>query len=45
MVYKPSPLAPVSAGVLGELLKAAGLPDGVFNVVQVRNKKNSEGFV
>lgn len=33
-VYKPSPLAPLAAVVLGEVLKAAGLPDGVYNVVQ-----------
>uniref|UniRef100_A0A914I7H5 Aldehyde dehydrogenase domain-containing protein n=1 Tax=Globodera rostochiensis TaxID=31243 RepID=A0A914I7H5_GLORO len=34
VVYKPSPFAPGSPVLLGELLKAAGLPDGVFNVVQ-----------
>ena len=33
-VYKPSPLAPLAAVVLGEVLKDAGLPDGVYNVVQ-----------
>ena len=34
MVYKPSPLAPLSAVVLGEILTEAGVPPGVFNVVQ-----------
>ena len=33
-VYKPSPLAPLAAVVLGEVLQLAGLPDGVYNVVQ-----------
>lgn len=34
MVYKPSPLAPLSAVLLGEILTEAGVPPGVFNVVQ-----------
>ena len=33
-VYKPSPLAPLAPVVLGEVLQAAGVPDGVYNVVQ-----------
>ncbi len=33
-VLKPSPLDPSPSLRLAELLKAAGLPDGVFNVVQ-----------
>ncbi len=33
MVMKPSELVPLSAGHIAELLKEAGLPDGVFNVV------------
>ena len=33
-VYKPSPLAPLAAVVLGEVLQHAGVPDGVYNVVQ-----------
>jgi malonate-semialdehyde dehydrogenase (acetylating)/methylmalonate-semialdehyde dehydrogenase len=32
-ILKPSELVPLSAGRIAELLKAAGLPDGVFNVV------------
>ncbi|KAL3119249.1 hypothetical protein niasHT_000193 [Heterodera trifolii] len=34
VVYKPSPFAPGSPVLLGELLRAAGLPDGVYNVLQ-----------
>ncbi|GMS87448.1 hypothetical protein PENTCL1PPCAC_9623, partial [Pristionchus entomophagus] len=34
VVYKPSPLCPLTARLLGEVLKEAGLPDGVYNVVQ-----------
>lgn len=33
MILKPSEKVPLSAGRLAELLKEAGLPDGVFNVV------------
>ena len=32
-VLKPSELVPLSAGRIAELLREAGLPDGVFNVV------------
>ncbi|MEO8654047.1 MAG: CoA-acylating methylmalonate-semialdehyde dehydrogenase [Ramlibacter sp.] len=33
-VLKPSPLDPSAALMMADLLKQAGLPDGVFNVVQ-----------
>ncbi|MEP7142519.1 MAG: CoA-acylating methylmalonate-semialdehyde dehydrogenase [Ferruginibacter sp.] len=33
MILKPSEKVPLSSGRLAELLKEAGLPDGVFNVV------------
>jgi betaine-aldehyde dehydrogenase len=33
MVYKPSEFTPLHAQYLAEVYKAAGLPDGVFNVV------------
>jgi len=33
-VYKPSPLAPLEPVVLAEILAEAGVPDGVYNVVQ-----------
>lgn len=34
MVFKPSPMTPVTAVVLAEIYKEAGVPDGLFNVVQ-----------
>ncbi|VDM61031.1 unnamed protein product [Angiostrongylus costaricensis] len=34
VVYKPSPLSPVSAVILAKVLQLSGLPDGVFNIVQ-----------
>ncbi len=33
MILKPSEKVPLSAGRLADLLKEAGLPDGVFNIV------------
>jgi malonate-semialdehyde dehydrogenase (acetylating) / methylmalonate-semialdehyde dehydrogenase len=33
LILKPSELVPISAGRIAELLKEAGLPDGVFQVV------------
>ena len=33
-IYKPSQFTPLTAVILGEVLKDAGLPDGVFNVIQ-----------
>jgi acyl-CoA reductase-like NAD-dependent aldehyde dehydrogenase len=33
MVVKPSKLAPITPLLLGEILKEAGVPDGVYNVV------------
>ncbi|MEP6674032.1 MAG: CoA-acylating methylmalonate-semialdehyde dehydrogenase [Ferruginibacter sp.] len=33
MIMKPSEKVPISCGRLAELLKEAGLPDGVFNIV------------
>lgn len=34
VVYKPSPFAPASPVLLGEILAAAGLPANVYNVLQ-----------
>jgi malonate-semialdehyde dehydrogenase (acetylating)/methylmalonate-semialdehyde dehydrogenase len=33
MILKPSEIAPITAMKMGEMLKQAGLPDGVFNIV------------
>jgi len=33
MILKPSELVPISANRIADLLKEAGLPDGVFNIV------------
>ena len=33
-IYKPSQFTPLTAVILGEVLKDAGLPNGVFNVIQ-----------
>jgi len=33
MILKPSEMVPISAGRIAELLRDAGLPEGVFNVV------------
>lgn len=33
MILKPSEQTPLSANRIGELLKEAGLPDGVFNII------------
>jgi len=40
-IYKPSPLAPLAAVVLGEVLQQAGVPDGVYNVVQGEGETGS----
>lgn len=34
MVFKPSPVTPVTAVMLAELYAEAGAPEGLFNVVQ-----------
>ena len=35
VVFKPSPLTPITAVMLAEVYKEAGLPDGCYNVIQV----------
>jgi len=37
VVFKPSPLTPLTAVMLAEVYVEAGLPPGVFNVIQVGN--------
>jgi aldehyde dehydrogenase family 9 protein A1 len=34
MIFKPSPLAPITTTLLAEILHNAGAPPGTFNVVQ-----------
>ncbi|MEL6891146.1 MAG: betaine-aldehyde dehydrogenase [Actinomycetota bacterium] len=34
MIFKPAEMTPLSAGYLAEIYREAGVPDGVFNVVQ-----------
>ena len=34
MIFKPAEMTPISAGVLAEIYSEAGVPDGVFNVLQ-----------
>ncbi|MBN3313126.1 A9A1A dehydrogenase, partial [Atractosteus spatula] len=34
MVFKPSPMTPITAVVLAEIYAQAGVPEGLFNVVQ-----------
>lgn len=34
MIFKPAEMTPLSTGVLAEIYSAAGVPDGVFNVLQ-----------
>ncbi|CAM4591064.1 unnamed protein product [Lepidochelys olivacea] len=34
MIYKPSPLTPISVVMLAEIFTQAGVPNGLFNVVQ-----------
>ena len=36
VVFKPSPFTPMTAVMMAEIYKDVGLPDGVYNVVQVR---------
>lgn len=37
-VFKPSPLTPLTAVMLGEVYKEAGLPDGCYNIIQGETK-------
>lgn len=34
MVFKPSPMTPITAVILAEIYKEAGVPNGLFSVVQ-----------
>jgi aldehyde dehydrogenase family 9 protein A1 len=44
MVFKPSPLTPLSCITLAEIYKFAGIPDGVFNVIQ-GNVESSQALI
>ena len=41
MVFKPSPMTPVTAVILAEIYKEAGVPEGLFNVVQGRSEEHT----
>jgi acyl-CoA reductase-like NAD-dependent aldehyde dehydrogenase len=45
VVFKPADLAPASAWVLSDILKRAGTPAGVFNLVMGRGSIVGEAFV
>ena len=38
VIFKPSELTPITASELAKILKKAGLPDGVFNVLNIETK-------
>ena len=40
MVFKPAQLTPLTAVMLAEIYTDAGMPDGVFNVVQVNDTRD-----
>lgn len=44
MVFKPSEMTPVTAGILAEVFIEAGLPPGVFNIVQ-GNRQTGQALV
>ncbi|KAE9549398.1 hypothetical protein FO519_007388 [Halicephalobus sp. NKZ332] len=41
IVYKPSPLAPITTVILAQILQLAGVPDGLVNIVQGGGKTGS----
>ncbi len=45
VIAKPSEITPVTAFLLGKIAKAAGLPDGVLNIVQGRGESTGEAMV
>jgi aminomuconate-semialdehyde/2-hydroxymuconate-6-semialdehyde dehydrogenase len=45
VVAKPSEVTPVTAFLLGRICKAAGLPDGVLNIVHGRGEAAGEAIV
>jgi acyl-CoA reductase-like NAD-dependent aldehyde dehydrogenase len=45
VVFKPAELAPASAWALADILKRAGIPSGVFNLVMGRGSVVGEVFV
>ncbi|AZG47156.1 aldehyde dehydrogenase family protein [Gordonia insulae] len=45
VVVKPSEVAPLNAVILAEIIDAAGLPDGVFNLISGRGPTVGEALV
>jgi len=43
MVFKPAEWTPQSAGLLAEIYCRAGIPEGVFNVIQVSEFPQTKG--
>ena len=41
IVYKPSPLAPITSVILAQILQSAGVPDGLVSIVQGGGKTGS----
>ncbi|POP54476.1 2-hydroxymuconic semialdehyde dehydrogenase [Zhongshania marina] len=45
VIVKPSEETPATATLLGEVMQAVGLPDGVYNVVHGKGEKSAGAFI